>query len=45
MEDGHAIGAAQADYAAWESARRPKLCLLARNRRLQRVVAVKLKQD
>src|SRR5450631_424392 len=37
--------AAQADDAAWESARRPKLCLLARNRRLQRVVAVKLKQD
>jgi IS30 family transposase len=37
--------AAQADWAAWESARRPKLCLLARDRRLQRIVAVKLKQD
>ena len=37
--------AAHAEYAAWESARRPKRCLLARNRRLQRVVAVKLKQD
>lgn len=35
----------QADYAAWESARRPKTCLLARNRILQRIVAVKLKQD
>src|SRR6202167_1625697 len=37
--------AAQADWAAWESARRPKLCLLAKNRELQRIVAVKLKQD
>jgi IS30 family transposase len=37
--------AAHADHAAWESARRPKRCLLARNRHLQRVVAVKLKQD
>jgi IS30 family transposase len=37
--------ATQADGAAWESARRPKLCLLARNQRLQRVVAVKLQQD
>jgi len=37
--------ATQADWAAWESARRPKLCLLARNQRLQRIVAVKLKQD
>jgi IS30 family transposase len=37
--------AAQADCAAWEAARRPKLCLLAANRRLQRIVAVKLKQD
>lgn len=37
--------AAQADWAAWESARRPKICLLARNRHLQRIVAVKLKQD
>src|SRR5512146_3287072 len=37
--------AAEADLAAWESARRPKLCLLARNRELQRIVAVKLKED
>ena len=37
--------AAEADLAAWESALRPKLCLLARNRQLQRIVAVKLKQD
>jgi IS30 family transposase len=37
--------ATQADWAAWESARRPKPCLLSCNRQLQRVVAVKLKQD
>jgi IS30 family transposase len=37
--------AAQADCAAWEAARRPKPCLLAMNRRLQRIVAVKLKRD
>jgi IS30 family transposase len=37
--------AAQAVRSAWESARRPKLCLLAKNRQLQRIVAVKLKQD
>ncbi len=37
--------AAQADWAAWQSARRPKRCLLASNRPLQRIVAVKLKQD
>jgi IS30 family transposase len=37
--------AAEADQAAWESARRPKLCLLAKNRELQRIVAVKLKED
>lgn len=37
--------AAEADLAAWESALRPKLCLLAKNRELQRIVAVKLKQD
>jgi IS30 family transposase len=37
--------AAEADLAAWESARRPKRCLLARNRQLQRIVAVKLKED
>lgn len=37
--------AAQADRAAWESARRPKPCLLIKNRQLQRIVTVKLKQD
>jgi hypothetical protein len=37
--------AAEADQAAWESARRPKPCLLTSNRPLQRMVAVKLKQD
>ena len=37
--------ATQADRAAWESARRPKPCLLIKNRRLQRIVTVKLKQD
>ena len=37
--------AAHADWTAWESARRPKLCVLARNRDLQWMVAVKLKQD
>lgn len=37
--------AAQADATAWESAGRPKPCLLAKNRRLQRIVALKLKQD
>jgi IS30 family transposase len=37
--------AAEADLAAWDSALRPKLCLLAQNRQLQRIVAVKLKQD
>ena len=37
--------AAQADAAAWESARRPKPCRLANHRRLQRIVALKLKQD
>jgi IS30 family transposase len=37
--------ATEADWAAWESARRPKACLLARNRDLQRIVAVKLKDD
>lgn len=34
-----------ADWTAWESARRPKACLLARNRALQRLVAAKLKDD
>ena len=37
--------AAEADQAAWERARRPKLCLLAKNRALQQIVAVKLKED
>ncbi len=37
--------AAPADLAAWESARRPKPCLLSCNRRLQRIVAARLKQD
>jgi IS30 family transposase len=37
--------ASQADQAAWESARRPKRCLLARHQALQRIVAGKLKQD
>jgi IS30 family transposase len=37
--------AAQADWEAWEWARRPKACLLARDRNLQRIVAGKLKQD
>jgi IS30 family transposase len=37
--------AAQADWAAWESARRPKMCLLAKNRELQHIVAAKLKED
>jgi IS30 family transposase len=37
--------AAQADRAAWDSARRPKPCLLIKNRPLQRIVAAKLKQD
>jgi IS30 family transposase len=37
--------ATEADQLAWESARRPKRCLLAKNRQLQRIVAGKLKQD
>ena len=37
--------AAHADSEAWESARRPKPCLLSQKRPLQRIVAVKLKQD
>ena len=37
--------AAQADWEAWESARRPKRCVLLQNQRLQRIVAVKLQQD
>ena len=41
----HGYRAAQADWTAWESARRPKRCLLARKQALQRLVAGKLKQD
>jgi IS30 family transposase len=37
--------AAPADLAAWDSARRPKLCLLSKNLQLQRLVAGKLKED
>ena len=37
--------AADADVTAWDSARRPKACLLATNLKLQRIAAVKLKQD
>lgn len=37
--------AAHADSQAWESARRPKLCLLSQNQQLQRIVAAKLQQD
>ena len=37
--------AADADLAAWDSALRPKPCRLAKNRQLQRIVAVKLKLD
>jgi IS30 family transposase len=37
--------AARADWAAWDLARRPKRCLLAKNLQLQRLVAGKLKED
>jgi IS30 family transposase len=37
--------ASQADLAAWDSARRPKPCLLCQNLPLQRIVASKLKDD
>src|ERR1700687_3740193 len=37
--------AAHADQMAWDSARRPKPCVLARSPRLQRITAGKLKQD
>jgi IS30 family transposase len=37
--------AANADSEAWESARRPKPCLLGQNPPLQQIVAVKLHQD
>ncbi len=37
--------ASQADLAAWDSARRPKPCLLSQNLPLQRIVASKLKDD
>jgi IS30 family transposase len=37
--------ATEADLEAWDSARRPKLCLLAKNGAVQRIVAGKLKED
>src|SRR5215469_4972024 len=37
--------AAEADLAAWDSARRPKRCLLSQNLPLQRIVASKLQED
>lgn len=37
--------AAEADWAAWDRARRPKLCRLATNVKLQRIVAKKLSLD
>lgn len=37
--------AAEADRRSWEQARRPKICKLAQFRRLQRVVAQKLRAD
>ncbi len=37
--------AAKAEERAWDRARRPKRCLLARNARLRDVVAKKLKED
>jgi IS30 family transposase len=37
--------AAEADSQAWDRARRPKSCLLARHGRLQRIVASKLQLD
>ena len=37
--------AGEADLAAWDSARRPKTCLLSKNLPLQRLVAGKLKED
>jgi IS30 family transposase len=37
--------AAEAESQAWDQARRPKLCLLARHSRLQRVVARRLQMD
>jgi IS30 family transposase len=37
--------AAEAESQAWDKARRPKLCLLARHRKLQEVVARRLQLD
>ena len=37
--------AAEAESQAWDKAQRPKLCLLARHRKLQEVVARKLQLD
>ena len=41
----HRYRAVKADRAAWERARRPKPCKLAKNRTLSRLVTVKLQQD
>jgi IS30 family transposase len=41
----HGYRAADADTAAWQRARRPKLCRLAQNDPLQRIVAGKLRLD
>jgi IS30 family transposase len=38
----HGYRANHADYEAWACALRPKLCLLARNQRLRKLVACKL---
>lgn len=40
-----AYRAAQADRRAWERSRRPQACLLARNHRLRRWVASRLRRD
>ena len=37
--------AAAADHGAWQRAKRPKLCVLSRHRRLRLVVAQKLAQE
>jgi IS30 family transposase len=37
--------AAKADARAWAAAKRPKLCLLARNKTLRKLVAEKLQED
>jgi IS30 family transposase len=37
--------AGRADWRAWDRAKRPKRCVLSLNRRLQAIVAAKLKED